>query len=125
MDFLLTLLSGSVGAGIVAGVFGIIMWKLNRKATRDDRQEDRVAEERKSNDELRAGIRMILYAMIKQRARCYIAAGEITLEDLEDLLAMHAIYHDALHGNGFLDNLMDQVKKLPIKKINNEQNTQV
>lgn len=125
MDYLLTLLTGSVGAGIVAGVFGIIMWKLNRKAVRDDRNEEQETEAQKSNEELRAGIRMILYAMIKQRARCYIAAGEITLEDLEDLLAMHTIYHDALHGNGFLDSLMDQVKKLPIKQKSNEQSDKV
>jgi hypothetical protein len=27
---------------------------------------------------------------------------------------MHQVYHDDLNGNGFLDNLMRQVKNLPI-----------
>jgi hypothetical protein len=29
---------------------------------------------------------------------------------------MHACYHDDLDGNGFLDNVMKQVKNLPIHK---------
>ena len=34
------------------------------------------------------------------------------VEELEDLIDMHKVYHGPLHGNGFLDDLMEQVRHL-------------
>lgn len=61
-----------------------------------------------------AGIRILLYDRIKHLCKYHIAEGGITAEDLEDLMQMHKIYHDDLKGNGYLDVLMSQVKKLPM-----------
>lgn len=63
-----------------------------------------------------AGVRIILYDRIKWMGKKYLDAGEISQEDLEDLIIMHQIYHDELKGNGFLDTIMFNVKKLPLKK---------
>lgn len=62
----------------------------------------------------RAGIRILLYDRIKHLGKKYISEGKISAENLEDLIEMHRIYHVDLDGNGFLDSLMEQVKKLPI-----------
>lgn len=63
-----------------------------------------------------AGVRMLLYDRIKHLGKAYIQRGSVTSDELEDLIAMHKIYHDDLGGNGFLDTLMDSVRTLPIKK---------
>ena len=69
---------------------------------------------RKKSKEVK-GIRMCLYVMIKDRGRSYLKQGFITAEDLEDMIMMHKVYHDDLGGNGYLDQIMTQVKQLQIK----------
>ena len=64
---------------------------------------------------VRKVLRQILYNDIKCFGREYIAAGEISDEDLEDLISMHMIYHDDLKGNGYLDHVMQSVKALPVR----------
>lgn len=61
------------------------------------------------------GTQVLLYARIKELGRQHISDGEISAEDLEDIMEMHRVYHDELSGNGYLDAIMEQVKKLPIK----------
>ena len=58
---------------------------------------------------------MLLYDRIKHLGNSYIHKGCVTSEELEDLTAMHQIYHNNLNGNGFLDDLMSRAKNLPIK----------
>jgi hypothetical protein len=75
-----------------------------------------VRDQRAKKDGVRAGVRQLLYDKIKYLGRKYIAAGEVSEEDLEDLIDMHKIYHDELNGNGYLDHIMAEVKKLRIGK---------
>ena len=58
---------------------------------------------------------MLLYDRIKHLGNSYIHKEYVTSEELEDLTAMHQIYHNNLNGNGFLDDLMSRVKNLPIR----------
>ena len=62
-----------------------------------------------------AGTQVLLYDRIKTKGKRFISDGEITAEDLEDLIEMHRVYHDELGGNGYLDTLMEQVRHLTIK----------
>lgn len=128
MEIITAIIGGSCGAAVVSGIFGLITWRLNRKAKKED-----TAEQQKSNDcsaraeqlaELKRMIevlfvadRTILYDRIKHLGKTYIARGNITVEELEDLSLMHSVYHDKdkLNGNGFLDDLMKNVRKLPIR----------
>ena len=87
--------SSAMGAA-VSGIFALIQ---NRK---------------KHQDGVSKGVRQILYDRVKEKGRQYIAKQEISSEDLEDLIHMHLIYHDDLDGNGYLDSLMEAVRKLPI-----------
>lgn len=120
------LLTGGVGAGVIAGGFMLLQWHLNRKAQKEDRQQDRKLADCQARgreiDDLRKKVeisllvdRMILYDRIKHLAKSYIARGYITIEEHEDLLAMHELYHDKdkLNGNGFLDGLMRDCGNLP------------
>ena len=91
------------GGAAVAGVFSLITWALNRKASKKEK-----------NTGIAAGVQVLLYDRIKYLAKHYIEEREIHAEDLEDLMRMHTIYHDDLNGNGYLDRLMKKVKDLKI-----------
>ena len=123
MEVLLELLKSAFGAGIVAGLFGLWQWRLNRKAQKEDKAAEkevvscaaRGREIKQLQDTVNALIvadRTILYDRIKHLAKSYIKRGYITVEEYEDLKRMHEVYHDNLNGNGFLDAVMDEVRKL-------------
>ena len=125
MNLLLAIVGGSCGAAIVAGLFGLITWRLNRKAQKEDRAADKqtvdcaargreIEELRGRVDALIVAERESLYDRIKYLAKAHIKKGWISVEDYEDLKRMHHVYHDPamLNGNGFLDALMSDVDKL-------------
>lgn len=58
-----------------------------------------------------------MYDRIKYLCKAHLDRGYIATNDLEDLERMHKIYHDDLKGNGFLDDLMNNVKKLPVNPV--------
>ena len=123
MEILIDLLKSAFGAGIVAGLFGVWQWRLNRKAQKEDKAAEqdvascaaRGLEIKRLQETVNALIvaeRMVLYDRIKHLAKAYIKRGYITVEEYEDLKRMHKVYHDNLNGNGFLDSLMEEVDKL-------------
>ena len=107
MTILIAIITGGVASAIVSGVFSLILSERNRKAAKEEKEENK-------NDDITCGVRMLLYDRIKHLGKNYITRGEIHTEELEDLIAMHKVYHDKLGGNGFLDSLMHQVERLPI-----------
>ena len=123
MELLKTILTGAAGAALVGGIFGIIMWCLNRKAAKEDAAKVDVAsvcaargktieDLSKMVSSLIVADRTILYDRIKHLAKAYIKRGWISVEEYEDLNRMHKVYHDDLEGNGFLDALMAEVDKI-------------
>jgi len=76
-----------------------------------------IRDRRTKKDGVRAGVRQLLYDKIKILGRRYLSEDEVTAEDLEDLIDMHKIYHDQLNGNGYIDHLMEEVKKLKIAPV--------
>lgn len=122
MEFLKTFLGGAGGAAIVAGLFALAQWRLNRKAQKEDKatakQESGTAKQGEQMEEINRKLdvlfladRTLLYDRIKYLAKSYIARGYVTVEELEDLNRMHSVYHDSdkLNGNGFLKELMNTV----------------
>ena len=84
--------SGALSA-VISGVFTLVLRKKQRE------------------DGVSAGVRQLLYDRIKYLCKEHIARGYIASNDLEDLSRMHKIYHDDLAGNGFLDDLMAEVRR--------------
>lgn len=64
-------------------------------------------------DGLENSQRIILHDRITWLAAKYCDKGEISYSDYEILKQMHSIYHNDLHGNGFLDSVMEDVDRLP------------
>lgn len=123
MEFLKTFLGGAGGAALVAGLFALIQWRLNRKAQKEDKAAERqvvdctargeeLKEQRKMLESLMIAERTSYYDRIKHLAKSYIKRAWITVEEYEDLKQMHRVYHNELKGNGFLDDIMEEVNKL-------------
>lgn len=125
-DVLVCILTGGVAAAGVKLIESVIVWRLNRKAKKEDDNTKKETEKKKRDeaeyeelvetvDNLRLASRLLMYDRIKHLCRSYLRAGEIAFNDLEDLVEMHGCYHSGLGGNGKLDELMGLVKDLPIK----------
>ena len=123
MEFILELLKSAFGAALLAGLFGIWQWRLNRKAHKEHKAADakivncaaRGVEIKQLQETVNALVvanRTILYDRIKHLAKTYIKRGYITVEEYEDLKRMHKVYHDEMHGNGFLDGIMNEIEEL-------------
>lgn len=95
-SILIAVIGSSALSAVISGIFALIN---NRK---------------KRQDGVSKGVRQLLYDRIKYLCKEHIARGYIASNDLEDLSRMHKIYHDDLEGNGFLDDLMHEVRHLKI-----------
>lgn len=94
MEILFAVLGSSALASLISGIFNLA---ANRK---------------KQESSVEAGVRILLYDRIKHLGTKYIEQGYITHDEYEDLVRMHDVYHTALGGNGFLDDIMNQVRHL-------------
>lgn len=123
MNWIIEVLKTASGAGIVAGLFGLWQWRLNRKAQKEDKAADRkltscaargkeIQALQETVNALIVADRTILYDRIKHLAKAYIKRQWISVEEYEDLKRMHKVYHDDLKGNGFLDSIMADVDKI-------------
>jgi hypothetical protein len=101
VEIIIAILGSGALSALISGLFGVIH---DRKAKKDG---------------VRAGVRQLLYERIKFLGRKYIANNEITSDDLEDLIDMHKIYHDDLNGNGYLDDVIEKIKKLKVENYLN------
>ena len=90
-SIILAVLGGSTGAALITGVFEII----KRKTSKEDSQAK--------------ALRFLMYAQIRNLCETYIKRAWITTTELKILTEMHQCYHDGLDGNGFLDELMQEV----------------
>lgn len=75
--------------------------------------------ERKKGEEtgVQKASRLLMKNQLRELCDKYIAQGWIYEDELEDIIAMHRIYHNDLKGNGFLDEMMLRVKKLEIRGV--------
>ena len=122
---LLAVASGSVGAAIIKIIGDVIMWSKNRKAIKEDREEQSKKEDEQQKEEqldeikqttiaLREAMKYMMYDRIRYLALAYIEEGEIDFDDRRILNDMHRSYHSGLFGNGDLDILMAEVNRLPL-----------
>lgn len=100
------ILTGLLGAGVGAGLMAILKDYLNRKWSKNDRNDERI-------DALVRAEKITMIDRVTSLGKRYISAGEISLADKENLIEMHEAYK-ALGGNGHLDTVMNEVKKLKV-----------
>ena len=98
MNILIAALSSSALAAIISGVFTLLSAR------------------QKKNNGIEAGVRILLYDRIKDRGNHFVERGYVPRDEYEDLIKMHEVYHTELDGNGYLDNLMLEVNRLPHSK---------
>lgn len=77
------------------------------------------AREKRNNKhrEVQHSLRLLMKNELRTLCRHYLQQEWIYEDELEDLIDMHACYHDDLKGNGYLDNMMARVKELEIRGI--------
>ena len=83
-----------------------IMGKLNEMEDKLNNLESRLGG-------LERAQRITMHERIKRLASKYCEQGSISFSDYEVIKQMHSIYHNDLHGNGFLDAVMEDVDNLP------------
>ena len=68
----------------------------------------------KKNNPVAMGVKLLLQDRIEGLCIKYIKSGEIKYENLRYLRQAHECYHKQLHGNGDLNELMEEVERLPV-----------
>ena len=103
MNTWMPFISGAAGAAVVAGIFGLIQFFVNRGDKKKEKDDDQ-----------RKALRYLMLYIIQERAKEHIDAKKITLEDRRSLHHWHDLYHNGLGGNGDADALMKQIDALPV-----------
>lgn len=99
MEIIIAIIGSGVLSTIISGLFSLAQTKKAKE------------------DGVTAGVRQLLYDRVKYLCKAHIERGYIATNDLDDLERMHKIYHDDLNGNGFLDDLMKNVRRLPVAAV--------
>ena len=86
-----------------SGLTAIVLAILQRRWSCQDKQ-----------DALVAGLKVLTVDRVRYLGRGYIMDGKISLEDRENLEEMYSAYKD-LGGNGHLETIMSEVRRLPVK----------
>ena len=98
MDGIITILCALLGSGaataLVTGLIG------------------RRAEKRRTETGESQGLRYLLQDRLEQQALADMGKGSITYEELRNWNRGHHIYHDLLGGNGDLNGLREELKRL-------------
>lgn len=92
-----------IGSGILSTIINRIFGYIDKRA--------------EARSGVTHGIRLVLKDRLRFLCVRYIEQGWIYEDELEDLVAMHTCYHEALRGNGYLDDLMRRVKDLPMRGV--------
>ncbi len=99
-DNMTSIVCAIIGSGALSSVISALIGKYQLGKQKDDA--------------VIRGLRALLRDRINERGQEYIDRGYIDPTELDELIALHAVYHNDLGGNGYLDTLMQNVKTLPI-----------
>lgn len=101
-----TIIIALIAALTGSGISSIVIVLLQRKWAKQDMHDERV-------DALVDASKVQMIDRVRWLGRSYIEAGEIRLEDKENLREMYAAYK-RLGGNGHLDTIMNEVDHLKV-----------
>lgn len=124
-EVVIAVIGGGALGTLITGIFRLIEKSMEKKEVSLKDVKDSVdaigddlnafkEETKKDIDVMKSSQMETSRERIKTICREKIHKGSISSDELEDLIALHKSYK-ALGGNGFCDNLMSKVNKLPIK----------
>lgn len=102
-EIIITCIVAVLGSNVIC----TIVTEWFKKKNKDNERDDAV----------KASCKLLLKTRIRELCEGYISQGWIYADELEDLIAMHSLYHNDLNGNGYLDTLMGKVKALEVRGI--------
>lgn len=123
--WLVPILVALIGAGSASLTNLVTAWinKRRRKEEKEDSTQQilgkldeidgRITDIEGRLEGLKKAQKIMMQDRIRHLAEKYIEAGSISFDNFNDLKTMHEIYHNDLHGNGFLDDIMEDVSELP------------
>ena len=98
MDGIITILCALLGSGAATA---LVTGLVNRQA-----------EKRRTETGESQGLRYLLQDRLEQQALEYLRRGYVTYDELRNWNRGHHIYHDLLGGNGDLNGLREELKRL-------------
>lgn len=100
---LTTIIVAIIGSGAFNTLLNYVLSSKEKKET--------------SNNSTEKALRLMMKDRLRFLCMHYITQGWIYEDELEDIMAMHSLYHNDLKGNGFLDNQMEKVKNLELRGV--------
>lgn len=114
---MIEILLTAIGASVVTLIGNVVLWKLNRKATQEDKADqkliERVEAQEKEQAVIKAGIEALLHDSLYREAKTHIKRGKISEPDMRNVEYLYNSYH-ALGGNGTGTELFNRCKALPL-----------
>ena len=112
-------ITGAVGAAIVAVIGNVVMFKLQRKAIKEDKADDKLKEQIEAQEKeqaiLRTGVEALLHDRLYERCTSLILRKSTTVTELKNVEYLYRPYRD-LGGNGTGTKLYEAVKNLPLSE---------
>ena len=126
-NWMYAIITGVTGAAVIKLFDNVIQWHLQRKAAKEDRDDENDKKElqkikdweKDMEDKVNALVnadKYILFDRIRYLGQKYVADDEVDFDERRILNQMHDVYHNELGGKGDLDELMKAVNALPLKK---------
>ena len=120
MEYFIAIMTGGVAVAVIEGLKEWLRWRRDRKAKKEDNAElnleGRLSLMETQNTAQIEALKYLLFDKIRHLGQKYIAKEEIDFDERRILNSMHSVYHNGLGGNGDLDNLMDEVNSLKLKR---------
>lgn len=114
---MIEILITAVGASFVTLIGNVILWKLQRKASKEDKADQKLIERIESQEKeqavMKKGLEALLHDRLYQACRYYIGRKKITEIELKNTEYLYNSYH-ALGGNGTGTELFNRCKALPL-----------
>lgn len=111
-------LIGMFGSSGITGLLTVILQRRWKKKDAGEITPEMIKELTDKVDTAVNAQKVITKERIRYLGTCYIYANEISIEDRSNLREMHEAYKE-LGGNGDLDDIMSEVRKLPLAKNKN------
>lgn len=107
----------AIGAATVTLIGNIVMFRMQRKASKEDKQDQKLSEkieaQEKEQATIKAGLEALLHDRLYQGCRYHLTQGKISTTELKNMEYLYNSYH-ALGGNGTGTKLFERVSALPL-----------